>query len=62
VCRIPIAEPTEFQTYFAYRKDATLSSFCEHFVAALRGDMQGKDSATASKSAPKSRSRASAKK
>ena len=42
VCRIPISEPTEFQTYFAYRNDATLSSFCEYFVAALRAEMQGK--------------------
>ncbi len=40
--RIPIAEPTEFQTYFAYRKDATLSSFCEFFIAALRSEMQGR--------------------
>ena len=38
---IPIAEPTEFQTYIAYRKDATLSSYCEYFIAALRGHMEG---------------------
>jgi DNA-binding transcriptional LysR family regulator len=62
VCRIPIAEPTEFQTYFAYRKDATLSSFCEHFIAVLQAEMQGKDGPSAGKSAPKSRPRASAKK
>ena len=30
---IEIDEPTVFQTYVAYRKDATLSSYCVHFVA-----------------------------
>ena len=59
VCRIPIAEPTEFQTYFAYRKDATLSSFCEYFVAALRAEMQGKDGPARGKSALRSRPKAS---
>ncbi len=37
---IPIAEPTEFQTYIAFRKDAVLSSYCEYFIAALRGRME----------------------
>lgn len=36
---IPIAEPTEFQTYVAFRKDATLSTYCTHFVTALRTSM-----------------------
>ena len=36
---IEIAEPTLFQTYLAYRKDATLSTYCERFVAALRSHM-----------------------
>ena len=66
VCRIPIAEPTEFQTYFAYRKDATLSSFCEHFIAALRDEMQGKDAGKdgggSGKSVPKGRLKAIGKK
>ena len=38
--RIPIEEPTEFQTYVACRKDATLSASCEFFIAALRGEME----------------------
>ena len=37
---IEIDEPTVFQTYIAYRKDATLSSYCLHFVASLRGHME----------------------
>lgn len=36
---IPIAEATEFQTYIAFRKDATLSSYCEFFIASLRKAM-----------------------
>jgi DNA-binding transcriptional LysR family regulator len=62
VCRIPIAEPTEFQTYFAYRKDATLSSFCEYFVAALRTEMQGKAGPEGGKTPSRGRPRAPAKK
>ena len=38
---IEIREPTEFQTYVAYRKDATLSSHGIRFVAALRRHMEG---------------------
>ncbi len=37
---IEIGEPTEFQTYVAYRKDATLSSYCLRFVASLRSHME----------------------
>jgi len=37
---IEIGEGTEFQTYVAYRKDATLSSYCRHFVATLRAHME----------------------
>jgi DNA-binding transcriptional LysR family regulator len=37
---IEIAEPTSFQTYIAYRKDATLSSYCLHLLASLRGHME----------------------
>jgi hypothetical protein len=37
---IEIDEPTVFQTYIAHRKDATLSSYCLHFVASLRGHME----------------------
>lgn len=37
---IAIEEPTDFQTYVAFRKDATLSSYCEYFIASLRGHME----------------------
>lgn len=37
---IPIDEPTEFQTYIAFRKDAILSSYCEYFIGALRAEME----------------------
>jgi DNA-binding transcriptional LysR family regulator len=37
---IEIGEATEFQTYIAYRRDATLSSYCMHLVASLRGHME----------------------
>ncbi len=37
---IEIGEPTVFQTYVAYRKDATLSSYCLRFVASLRSHME----------------------
>jgi DNA-binding transcriptional LysR family regulator len=36
---IAIAEPTEFQTYVAFRKDVPLSTYCTHFVASLRATM-----------------------
>jgi DNA-binding transcriptional LysR family regulator len=36
---VEIAESTLFQTYIAFRKDATLSSYCERFVASLRNHM-----------------------
>jgi len=37
---LEISEPTVFQTYVAYRKDATLSSYCVRFVASLREHME----------------------
>jgi DNA-binding transcriptional LysR family regulator len=37
---IEIAEPTVFQTYVAYRKDATPSTYCVRFVASLRSHME----------------------
>jgi DNA-binding transcriptional LysR family regulator len=37
---LDIVEPTEFQTYVASRKDATLSRYCERFVASLREHME----------------------
>jgi len=40
---IEIAEPTAFQTYIAYRKDAAPTGFCEYFVAALRDHMEGRN-------------------
>ena len=39
---LDIIEPTHFATYVAFRKDATLSSYCEHFVKALREQMTGR--------------------
>jgi DNA-binding transcriptional LysR family regulator len=36
---LEISEQTIFQTYVAYRKDATLSSPCERFIASLRAHM-----------------------
>ena len=62
VVKIPIAEPTEFQTYFAYRKDATLSSFCEFFIAALRTEMQGKGGQNSSKVPVRARLKVAGKK
>jgi DNA-binding transcriptional LysR family regulator len=44
---LPISEATEFQTYVAFRKDATLSSYCEFFVASLRAHMEGRDAGAA---------------
>ncbi len=37
---IEISDPTAFQTYVAYRKDATLSNHCLEFVASLRCHME----------------------
>ena len=37
---IEIGVGTLFETYVAYRKDATLSSYCRHFVSSLRGHME----------------------
>jgi DNA-binding transcriptional LysR family regulator len=37
---IPIEEPTTFQTYVAFRNDASLSSTAEFFVGALRRRME----------------------
>jgi DNA-binding transcriptional LysR family regulator len=62
VAKIPIAEPTEFQTYFAYRKDATLSSFCEFFISALGAEMQGKPTQKSSKMPIRGRLKAGGKK
>jgi DNA-binding transcriptional LysR family regulator len=39
---LEIVEPTAFQTYIAYRKDTTLSSYCEYFVSSLRGHMENR--------------------
>ena len=37
---LPIIEPTEFETFIATRKDATLSSYCEYFIGSLRSAME----------------------
>lgn len=62
VCRLPIVESTEFQTYFAYRKDATLSSFCEFFIAALSVEMRGKPAQNAPRLQSRGRPKAAGKK
>jgi DNA-binding transcriptional LysR family regulator len=38
---LDIVEPTAFQTYVVYRKDAALSAYGAQFVAALRRHMEG---------------------
>jgi DNA-binding transcriptional LysR family regulator len=38
---LDIVEPTVFQTYVVHRKDVAISSYGEHFIAALRGNMDG---------------------
>jgi DNA-binding transcriptional LysR family regulator len=45
---IPITDPTEFQSYVAYRADALPSTYCATLIAMLRDDMQS--SVTTSKS------------
>lgn len=37
---LDIREPAEFQTYVAFRRDATLSSYCDYFVGCLRRAME----------------------
>jgi DNA-binding transcriptional LysR family regulator len=37
---LDICEPAEFQTYVAFRRDATLSSYCDYFVGCLRRAME----------------------
>jgi DNA-binding transcriptional LysR family regulator len=49
VRQIPIVEPTEFQTYVAFRRDATLSTYCEHFIVALREQMEALGAPTAAR-------------
>ena len=41
VRQIPISETARFQAYVAFRRDTPLSSYCEYFVASLRGHMEG---------------------
>ena len=48
---IPISEPTTFQTFIAYRRDATLSTVAEFFVRALRQRMTALASASPSRAA-----------
>jgi DNA-binding transcriptional LysR family regulator len=52
VCALEIAEPTEFQTYVAYRRDATLSTHGLRFVTSLRAHM---DCLAAHRTAPPDR-------
>jgi DNA-binding transcriptional LysR family regulator len=40
IIALPIVESTDFQTYIAFRRDAILSSYCEHFIALLRQEME----------------------
>jgi DNA-binding transcriptional LysR family regulator len=58
---LPISEATEFQTYVTFRKDATLSSYCEFFVASLRAHMEGRD-VGAARAGPRRRSAAASRK
>lgn len=41
VAVLDIEEPTVFETFVATRKDATLSGYCEAFIARLKHHMQG---------------------
>lgn len=59
---LEIIEPTTFQTYIAYRKDATLSSYCEHFVASLRGHMEGRADTSSGQPARRSNARRTSQK
>jgi DNA-binding transcriptional LysR family regulator len=40
IVALPIIESTEFETFIAFRRDAILSSYCEHFIALLRQEME----------------------
>jgi DNA-binding transcriptional LysR family regulator len=40
---LDIAEPTWFQTYIVYRKDASLSTYGTRFISALRAHMEADD-------------------
>jgi DNA-binding transcriptional LysR family regulator len=59
---LEIIEPTSFQTYIAYRKDATLSSYCEHFIASLRSHMEGQADSTSERSARRAATRRASQK
>jgi DNA-binding transcriptional LysR family regulator len=59
---IEIGEATEFQTYIAYRRDATLSSYCIHLVACLRGHMEHLAEAPSGCDGPSPRPRRAARK
>jgi DNA-binding transcriptional LysR family regulator len=52
ITSIAIKEPTEFQTYVAFRKDVSLSTYCAHFVAALRRTMTEVSGAKSGRRAP----------
>lgn len=58
---LTIEEDTTFQTYVALRKDATLSSYCEHFISVLRTEMEqlaaGPDRRPGGSTRPRVRSR-----
>lgn len=56
ISRIALAGSPEFQTYVAYRKDATLSSFTRAFIAFLRAEMsqaRRRDDGARSRRSPK---------
>jgi DNA-binding transcriptional LysR family regulator len=59
---LEIIEPTSFQTYIAYRKDATLSSYCEHFIASLRSHMEGQADSTSERPARRATTRRASQK
>ena len=37
---LPIVEPTDFETYIAFRRDTILSGYCEQFIGLLRREME----------------------
>lgn len=37
---LPIVEPSDFETYIAFRRDVVLSGYCEQFIGLLRGEME----------------------
>jgi len=43
---LPIVEPTDFETYIAFRRDTILSGYCDRFIGLLRREMEALRKAT----------------